>query len=523
MPSELGLVKKEIVFRDKIGKKNGQILLEGDIVVPDIKPDVENILRVSGKVSINNVRAEEGRVNFSGTFNASVIYESGNGKSILNSMNYSSPIDEYIAVEECTRDAKVRLKSNIEHMEYRLINDRKVSIKTVLSVICDVEDEKRCDIVMDASDDGMLKTNTGTIKLQNKEITKTDIIPIKEEFVLPAGKPEIGKIIDSEAMITQKDVKISDGKVQIKGEIKVITIYTPEGEEGIVEVVEHTVPFNGYVEVEGAKANMPGGISIYIDSVETQSMADSDGEERLIDLAIDLGVILRLFNIEEISIVEDAYSLRHALDIERETIRYQVVVCQSVAENSAKGVITIPDRYPDVFRVVKVWGDIKDYEASVGEGKVNVEGTLGINTLYIGNDDERPVSCVYSEIPFSQEIEAIGAKEGMDVDLNVGIKDILSNMTSERDVEVRAEMDYGSIITEAVEKGVITDILPSLEASLPETSSVVIYYVEKGDTLWNIAKKYNTTIEDIAGLNGIKNWDAIYPGQQLIIIKSSVE
>ena len=38
-----------------------------------------------------------------------------------------------------------------------------------------------------------------------------------------------------------------------------------------------------------------------------------------------------------------------------------------------------------------------------------------------------------------------------------------------------------------------------------------------GDTLWEIAQKYNTTVEDIAGANGITFVDEIYPGQQLRI------
>ena len=39
------------------------------------------------------------------------------------------------------------------------------------------------------------------------------------------------------------------------------------------------------------------------------------------------------------------------------------------------------------------------------------------------------------------------------------------------------------------------------------------------DTLWNIAKKYRSTIEQIARMNGIENKDKIYPGQKIYIPK----
>ena len=48
---------------------------------------------------------------------------------------------------------------------------------------------------------------------------------------------------------------------------------------------------------------------------------------------------------------------------------------------------------------------------------------------------------------------------------------------------------------------------------------MVIYFVKPGDTIWKIAKKFRSTIEDIARVNGIENADKIYVGQQLYIPK----
>ena len=45
------------------------------------------------------------------------------------------------------------------------------------------------------------------------------------------------------------------------------------------------------------------------------------------------------------------------------------------------------------------------------------------------------------------------------------------------------------------------------------------YVVQPGDTLWCLAKKFNTTVDDIVELNDIENPDLIYPGQKLLILK----
>lgn len=44
-----------------------------------------------------------------------------------------------------------------------------------------------------------------------------------------------------------------------------------------------------------------------------------------------------------------------------------------------------------------------------------------------------------------------------------------------------------------------------------------IYVVKKGDTLSTIAKKYDTTVEEIVALNNIQNPNLIFVGQRLII------
>ena len=50
-------------------------------------------------------------------------------------------------------------------------------------------------------------------------------------------------------------------------------------------------------------------------------------------------------------------------------------------------------------------------------------------------------------------------------------------------------------------------------------AGAVLYMVQKGDSLWKIAKKYRTTVADIAAVNEIENPELIYPGQKLLIIK----
>ena len=50
--------------------------------------------------------------------------------------------------------------------------------------------------------------------------------------------------------------------------------------------------------------------------------------------------------------------------------------------------------------------------------------------------------------------------------------------------------------------------------------SVVIYFVQKGDTLWKIAKEFRSTVDKIVKINNIEDENKISIGQKLYIPKA---
>ncbi len=58
----------------------------------------------------------------------------------------------------------------------------------------------------------------------------------------------------------------------------------------------------------------------------------------------------------------------------------------------------------------------------------------------------------------------------------------------------------------------VKSIPPETEPTVPES-----YVVRPGDTLWKIAKKYNISVADIINMNRVSDPDKIFPGQILIL------
>lgn len=63
----------------------------------------------------------------------------------------------------------------------------------------------------------------------------------------------------------------------------------------------------------------------------------------------------------------------------------------------------------------------------------------------------------------------------------------------------------------------VSEVQNEVNVIMASRTNSNLYTVKKGDTLSAIAKKYNSTVSQIARNNGITNPNLIYPGQKLVI------
>lgn len=63
--------------------------------------------------------------------------------------------------------------------------------------------------------------------------------------------------------------------------------------------------------------------------------------------------------------------------------------------------------------------------------------------------------------------------------------------------------------------------IKSTKKQINNNSERITYFVKPGDTLWQISKEYNITVNEIVNINNIANPNLIYPGEKLNFISNT--
>lgn len=136
-----------------LGDKKTSKLIEGDIIIPDIKPDILSIVRVRKKVYIGQVIVEDGKISIKGTINFGVIYIADDDTNSQKGVNHELEFEEVINFPEINSNSIVRLKVDTGNSEYRVINSRKISVKVPLTFCIKAFNNCEINIVKGITDD----------------------------------------------------------------------------------------------------------------------------------------------------------------------------------------------------------------------------------------------------------------------------------------------------------------------------------------------------------------------------------
>ena len=127
------LEKNKISINQIVAQKLDTVICEGDCIVPDIKPDIYNIISYSGIVNIYKKEVMDGKVRIDGGINTYTIYSSEeDGKKEIRAINYVIDFSQIENIESAKNDQIAEVNTKLRSVEARIVNERKINVKAVL-------------------------------------------------------------------------------------------------------------------------------------------------------------------------------------------------------------------------------------------------------------------------------------------------------------------------------------------------------------------------------------------------------
>ena len=510
------LIKEERKIGEVICQKSSQTMVESDVIVPDVKPDIKKILEVSGSVCITQKMIQQDKVFLQGVIRMTVLYlPDGGASGELCSLFVNQEFSHAMDCRGITPEMTLSAEATTESMDHTLLNSRKVNLRCVLGFGIKVIRPIILSLTTGTQEESAIPLRKERLRLLgNTELCESQII-LREQLEFPSGKPTIGEILRVTAIPTSTELQLLEGKAVAKGQVRICTLYSSETDHS-VQFMEHLLPFTEILDMEGATEDMEGEIDFSINDLYHEIREDSDGEFRNLGLELVLSATVHGHEIIEIETVTDAYSLDCDLELDCKTHHMEQLLDHNTAELTHKDHAEIPSMLPSLRQVCDVNATAKIDRISIDGDQITVFGTVRSNILYLTDEDALPISGFHHQSEFSHSFPVLGADQNTACDVRVFLDHVSYTLSGNNSIELRFVL---GLTVKSLKSGEVTviDSISLCEEGKKLHPCIVLYFVQQGDSLWKIAKNYHTTVDQIKTLNQL-DCDTIYPGQQLKIL-----
>ena len=499
-------IKENLCVNKLIATKKEVFLVEGDMIVPDSKPDILNTICTSGVVCIYKKEVLEDKVKIDGNINTYIMYMADDSQDRVRGITTTLDFSENMQITNCKEGMSCKLETKLKSIEAKVINGRKIGIKAAIEVEVKIYSNEEIEIINDIQNaEGIqilkedLKVNT-LVGMGHTKIYAKDTISIE-------NTDNLAEILKANVCICDKDIKISYNKILTKAEAEIKLMYLTE--DNRIGMMTTKIPVVGFVDIQNVTEENICDVDYEIRNMVLKPNAV---EEHSIYVEIEIGVMATVYEEKRINLIQDLYSPTENLEFNkkrittitdkrsiRETKQIREKVVLEGVEN--KSIVDV-----DVMPIIK--------NENKSSRQITYEGELELRFILSNNDLQMDTRI--AKIPFDYNIENIEDGENMN-----------TNMTMEVMNQDFIIQD-GGVVTSNIDKAMNSDAYRSSNINIideiqtngereEEDYSILMYIVKKDDTLWKIAKRFGSTVEDIARTNGIEDENKIEPGQKLYI------
>ena len=473
-----------------------------ETIVPDHRSDVARIVDVSACLLMNGYTVMDGRLTITGSAKLTLLYVAEDAPG-LRSLEYDVPFEHSAALPDGCGD--VCVEGAACGVEAKLLNPRKFFTRFTVNWRVTPYCRRSLAICGEIPEQGKYAIQSlcerHDVSLI-RSISKTQFA-FSDVLTLPGGRDAVSELLCHRVKLRVTEAKSLGGRVVLKGVACLLVLYASD--TGNLCSYSEELPFSQILDgMEGGD-----GTEVFAALNLTDCEIHIGDNDRTIEFRFLLDACTIQRSTQTVCCVSDLYSTSYDLDARFESVELTGQLhtsheTKSVREQLETGVEVKCVLYTDVC--------FGNSGIRMENGQPQLYAEAAVCALYL-DEAGTPLSLqrrLEVTTPVSNECDARVDIENVcagDIAANIGVNGI--------ELRFLAEFTITSMET------VACACLDSLSAEPAERDvnapSLVLRALTEGETLWDIAKQYKTTVEEILAANELTESSLLESGRMLLI------
>lgn len=481
----------------KLYKVTDTQTVDREFVLPDYCKEIKRLLKCTFVPGVHSVSISGEKVSAKGTGTIRVLYI-GEGDTV-DVFEKSCELTFGVQMKNIPADAAITTRQRVDFLNCRVTGQRKLSVNAGISTLfcCFCTEEAA---YVSCSEDAQVKFKTQKLDCEVVSGFYEKTFDMSETVVLANEKAAAEKIISCEGYCVLESKKQSSGKLLIKGEVRVNVCYLPEKKENCFEQLTHSLPISQIVDVgEGGKEG-EYNVRLNVKQLLCNLKSDSSGSNRLIELVLRVSAFVCAKEKKRCEVITDCYCPGYEIEaVYGEPDFYNPIRdINEHCEKKSKIDFSSPVKEICSVRCLDVSESLSfDYN----KAKLSCSALLGI--VYL--DENSEVSYCEKNADFEQVYSIMKKCESPSGEFSVEITGVSVKPDGGEKAEVTLECHISGRLYCSHEKRILKklEVLKEKTKDAP-SPALTVYFMQKEESLWEIAKAHDTTVELIMEENGLK-------------------
>ena len=492
---DISLQKEDYRYLDKTFETSLEECVEAELSLPEYMPEILRIIKSVAIPKINSCRCVGERVTVDGVCELRMIYTAEDG--CIYSFSQSRNFTRYCE-NQCFADADdVNVKAGVNYVNCRAVSPKRAEIKAGVS-LCVFAYSGVCEKITSLGEQCSVEEKCIPISVMSLGCCNSRNFSMSETVEIEDGSASF--LISSSASAVVTETKKIGNKIMIKGDSTVEISYVPCEDKRVVSHISHTLPINQILEFDGMNERFSGDVVLDVYACDVVIKNDSSGDGRAFDIALSINASVKMWEQKDYFVITDAYSVEGGVDLTREKLLYYTSTDEIHDNYNFKENIDLSKI--GVLSILDMTSESGDSVAECKENTVNISGSLKLSFLLRDTAGEIVTLDKMVDYKYSKTLNG-EYSDGVCV-CHVSVNSLDCTLNGSSQAEVRAQLGIICTVFEKNETEVVSDITENPDIKRETLSAVTVYFPENEESLWNIARRYNTTVSAIADENELE-------------------